>query len=46
MQDDEIARLGAELALEQWHLPLLPVAGLGPTDVADLAASLRAGTPR
>ena len=29
MQDDEIARLRRELALEQWHLPLLPVAGMG-----------------
>ena len=46
MQDDEIARLGAELALEQWHLPQLPVAGLGPADVADLAASIRPGAAR
>jgi hypothetical protein len=41
MQDEEIARLGDELALDQWHLPLLPVAGLGAADVATLAASLR-----
>ena len=41
---DRAAR--AELALEQWHLPQLPVAGLGPSDVADLAASIRAGTSR
>ncbi len=44
VQDEEIGRLRAELALEQWHLPQLPVAGLGPSDVADLAASIRAGT--
>ena len=41
MQDEEIARLGDELALDQWHLPLLPVAGLSTADVATLAASLR-----
>ncbi len=41
MQDGEIARLADELALDQWHLPLLPVAGLGPADVARLATSLR-----
>jgi arsenite-transporting ATPase len=42
MQDDEIARLGAELALAQWHLPMLPVAGLGAGDIDTLAAALRA----
>ena len=41
MQDDEIERLGIELALEQWHLPLLPVAGLGPDDIDLLATSMR-----
>jgi arsenite-transporting ATPase len=44
MQRDEIARLGTELALEQWHLPMLPVAGLDADDVVALAASLRAGS--
>ena len=44
MQRDEIARLGTELALEQWYLPMLPVAGLDATDVATLARSVRAGT--
>jgi anion-transporting ArsA/GET3 family ATPase len=42
MQDEEIARLGVELALEQWHLPQLAVAGMGPDDIADLAASILA----
>jgi arsenite-transporting ATPase len=42
MQADELARLAGELALPQWHLPLLPVAGLGSGDVATLAASIRA----
>jgi Mrp family chromosome partitioning ATPase len=42
MQDDELARLAKELALPQWHLPLLSVAGLGAGDVAVLAASIRA----
>jgi anion-transporting ArsA/GET3 family ATPase len=42
MQDDEIARLGVELALEQWHLPQLPVAGMDAADIAVLAASIRA----
>ncbi len=41
MQREEIARLRTELALEQWHLPLLPVAGLGAADVVGLAGSLR-----
>lgn len=41
MQADEIARLAAEVALEQWYLPLLPVAGLDAADVATLAGSLR-----
>lgn len=43
LQRDEIARLHTELALEQWHLPMLPVAGLGAGDVAALAASMRPG---
>lgn len=43
MQDDETARLGRELGLEQWHLPLLPVAGLGADDVGTLVAEMRAG---
>jgi len=40
MQDDEIARLGVELALVQWHLPQLAVAGMGPDDIAELAAAI------
>lgn len=42
MQREEIARLGDELALAQWFLPMLPVAGLGPAEVATLATSVRA----
>ena len=42
MQDAEIGRLGAELALAQWHLPLLPVAGLDAAAVDVLVGSLRA----
>ena len=45
MQRVEIARLSAELALEQWHLPMLPVAGLDATDVTVLSGSLRPGAP-
>ena len=41
VQDDEIGRLGEQLALEQWYLPMLPVAGLGADDIDSLAASLR-----
>ncbi len=41
MQDEEIARLSKELALEQWHLPQLAVAGLGADDVVELAGALR-----
>jgi anion-transporting ArsA/GET3 family ATPase len=41
MQDDEIGRLGRELALVQWHLPLLPVAGMDAADVAGLVAAIR-----
>ena len=41
MQRDEIARLGTELALEQWHLPMLPVAGLDAADVGRLLAGGR-----
>ena len=33
VQDAEIDRLGEQLALEQWHLPMLPVAGLDAGDV-------------
>ncbi|MET0326501.1 MAG: ArsA-related P-loop ATPase [Ilumatobacteraceae bacterium] len=40
MQEDEIARLGLELALDQWHLPQLAVAGMGPDDIATLAAAI------
>ena len=43
MQDEEIARLARELALEQWQLPLLPVAGLDAEHVKLLAGSLRGG---
>jgi len=42
MQAAEIARLGRELALPQWHLPLLPVAGLGGDDVTALIKAMRA----
>ncbi len=42
MQDAEVARLGIELPLAQWHLPLLPVAGLDASDVDLLVGSLRA----
>ena len=41
VQDTEIARLDEQLALEQWHLPMLPVAGLGAADVAVLSRSIR-----
>ena len=37
VQDTEIARLDEQLALEQWHLPMLPVAGLAAADVAVLS---------
>jgi anion-transporting ArsA/GET3 family ATPase len=43
MQDDEIERLARELALEQWRLPLLPVAGLDAEHVKVLAGALRGG---
>jgi anion-transporting ArsA/GET3 family ATPase len=42
-QDEEIARLARELALEQWQLPLLPVAGLDAEHVKILAGALRGG---
>ncbi len=42
LQATEIERLRGELALQQWHLPLLPVAGMACRDVAKLAAALRA----
>jgi hypothetical protein len=41
VQAEEIARLGSEVALEQWFLPRLPVAGLDAADVVTLAVSLR-----
>jgi hypothetical protein len=43
LQDEEIARLTRELALEQWQLPLLPVAGLDAEHVKLLAGALRGG---
>jgi cellulose biosynthesis protein BcsQ len=43
MQDEEIARLARELALEQWQLPLLPVARLEAEHVKILAGALRGG---
>jgi arsenite-transporting ATPase len=43
MQDEEIARLARELALEQWQLPLLPVARLDAEHVKILAGALRGG---
>jgi anion-transporting ArsA/GET3 family ATPase len=42
MQTAEVARLGAELALPQWHLPLLPVAGLAGDDITALIKAMRA----
>ena len=44
MQREEIDRLATELALEQWHLPMLPLAGLDAADVTMLAASMRPGS--
>jgi hypothetical protein len=41
VQHAEIERLGEQLALEQWYLPMLPVAGLAADDVAVLARSIR-----
>jgi anion-transporting ArsA/GET3 family ATPase len=41
MQADELGRLATQLALPQWHLPLLPVAGLDAGDVATLAGAMR-----
>ena len=43
MQAAELARLARELALPQWHLPLLPAAGLGGDDVTALIKAMRAG---
>jgi anion-transporting ArsA/GET3 family ATPase len=43
MQRDEIGRLARELALDQWHLPLLSVAGLDAEHVKLLAGALRGG---
>ena len=40
VQDAEIERLGEQLALDQWYLPMLPVAGLDAGDVTVLAGSL------
>jgi hypothetical protein len=42
MQAAEVTRLASELALQQWHLPLLPVAGLGGDDVSALIKAMRA----
>jgi arsenite/tail-anchored protein-transporting ATPase len=42
MQAAEISRLARELALPQWHLPLLPVAGLSGDDVTALIKAMRA----
>ena len=36
-----MARLRSDLPLEQWQLPLLPVAGMAAGEVAELAATLR-----
>jgi len=44
VQRDELERLGRELALDQLHLPLLPVAGVGADDVRTLAAAMRAAS--
>ncbi len=44
LQRAEIERLRRELALDQWHLPLLPVAGLGVREVVELAGALRVAT--
>ena len=43
LQAAEVARLGKELALEQWHIPLLPVAAMSVADVEVLAGSITAG---
>ena len=43
VQDEEIARLGRELALDQWLLPLLPVAGLDAEHVKLLAGVIQGG---
>jgi anion-transporting ArsA/GET3 family ATPase len=41
LQDDEIGRLSGAIAVDQWQLPLLPVAGLSAEDVKTLARALR-----
>jgi arsenite-transporting ATPase len=41
LQETEIERLRSTLPLEQWQLPLLPVAGMAAEEVAELAAALR-----
>ncbi|MBA3604786.1 MAG: AAA family ATPase [Acidimicrobiia bacterium] len=43
LQAAEIERLRGELALTQWHLPLLPVAGMTAGHVEVLAGSITAG---
>jgi len=43
LQAAEIDRLRTELALAQWHLPLLPVAGMTADQVGLLARSISAG---
>jgi arsenite-transporting ATPase len=40
MQDEEIERLAGALSVEQWRLPLLPVAGLNAEHVKALAGAL------
>lgn len=44
LQATEIARLSTELALEQWHLPLMASVGMTASDVEVLAATIRAGS--
>ena len=41
LQEAEIERLRSTLPLEQWELPLLPVAGMAVAEVAELVATLR-----
>ena len=45
MEEREVERLTAELPLPQVLLPARPVAGLGPTDVDELAATLTEASP-
>jgi arsenite/tail-anchored protein-transporting ATPase len=41
LQETDIERLRSTLPLEQWQLPLLPVAGMAAEEIAELAAALR-----